>query len=69
MEAHRPADETSMPMQRKGTCMRGFVRAFLGGGMVGCRFSGDRSAPLAWRCQTGRMRALLQRWEMEPRSL
>ena len=37
------ADETSMPMQRKGSCKRGFVWVFLGGGMVGYRFSGDRS--------------------------
>jgi len=37
------ADETTMPIQRKGGCKRGYVWTFLSGDMIGYRFSGSRS--------------------------
>lgn len=37
------ADETTMPIQQRGKCKTGWSWAFLGGGMIGYRFSNSRS--------------------------
>jgi transposase len=37
------ADETTMPIQQRGKCKNGWSWAFLGGGMIGFRFSSSRS--------------------------